>query len=469
MSLLSTDSGAAGRLRAGLVVSAALAVTAVTATTAPALAASPGGGPAEGRTAAQEGLAHPSASLGAGPISRTVTGHHAFEPGRAGRPAGTPHAAPAHPPAGPASRAAGWQERTVAEPDATGIRLTRVDAHVTWASGMRFDWYGDNFAFVPTLWERDDRKGAGWKERATTPGPNGYNERWNDVDASSSRSAVLVGDYHEPSGGVVNQSWNGRAWKNSVAPVPKDTIGAGFLAVDARTATDAWATGWVQVPTSDPNDSKNVGLLSHWNGTRWTAAKLPAIGGDRDGWHLVTVTALAANDVWAAGSVYGDAGTRPLLLHFDGESWREVRVPDLGDVQAQFDALAPGPGGVVWAGGTTKAADGARSGFALRYANGTWTRKPLPAGTAPVAAVTVNGDKPVFVVVVGEERTDAVQGNATGTRWTSLGLADAAAPPLNGLDVLASGGTIDVLGHRPPSGGTGRIGYPVVLTSTVTP
>ncbi len=276
-------------------------------------------------------------------------------------------------------------------------------------------------------------------------------------------------DYHELSGGVVNQSWNGRAWKNSVASVPKDTIGAGFLAVDARTATDAWAKGWAQVPTSDPNDSKNVGLLSHWNGTRWTAAKLPAVGGDRDGWHLVTVTALAAADVWAAGSVYGDAGTRPLLLHFDGKSWREVRVPDLGDVQAQFDTLAPGPDGVVWAGGTTKAADGTLSGFALRYANGTWTRKPLPAGTAPVAAVTVNGDAPVFVVVVGEERTDAVQGNATGTRWISLGLADAAAPPLNGFDVLASGKTIDVLGHRPPSGGTGRIGYPVVLTKTVTP
>ncbi|MER0243169.1 hypothetical protein AAHZ94_14280 [Streptomyces sp. HSW2009] len=461
MSLLSTESGAARRLRTGLAVGAALAVAVAT----PALAGAPEDG--RGPAAAQDRPGHGPTAFGTGPLHRAADGGLAFDTGRPGRPAATPPTL-AHPSDGPASRAAGWREKTMADADATGIRLTRVDEHVTWASGMRFDWYGESFDFVPTLWERDDRRGDGWKERPTTPGPDGYNQRWNDVDASSSRSAVLVGDFHEPSGGVVNQSWNGRAWKNSVAQVPKDTIGAGFLAVDARTATDAWATGWAQVPTGDPDDSKNVGLLSHWNGTRWTAAKLPAIGAERDGWHLVTVTALAADDVWAAGSVYGEDGTRPLLVHFDGKRWSEVRVPELGDVQAQFDDLAVGRGGVVWAGGTTKSADGTLGAFALRYAAGTWKRTPLPAGTAPVTAVTVQRDEPVFLVDADAGRIDAVRGNATGTRWTPLGLADAAAPPLSAVDVLASGDTIDVLGHRPPNGGTGKVGYPVVLTRTTT-
>lgn len=414
-------------MRSGLVVGAALVVV---ATAAPALAAASAQGPS------------PS--------------HAANAPTDATARAGSP-------------RAVAWQEAKVAEGHATGAGLAKVDAHTTWVAGMRFQSSGDTFSFAPTLWERDDRKGKGWKERATVAPPAPYGGRWNDVDASSGKHAVLVGDYaEEPAiGGVLTQHWNGRGWKNAVAPVPEAAINAGFLSVDARTATDAWAAGWAQVPLG-PDDSASVGLLQHWDGKRWTPAKLPAIGGQGDGWSFDAVTALAADDVWAVGGVYGRSGKRPLLLHYDGTSWTEVAGPDLGNARAGLATLAVGPRGELWAGGKFQTPDGTESGLLLRYAGGTWSRVSLPAGTGPVASVTVSRGEPVVLSRKSDAEPAVLRGNANGTRWAPLDLPSSAAEPLGGVELLAYGKTVEVLGTRPNTGEGARGWHPVMLSSTAT-
>ncbi|WP_431040621.1 hypothetical protein ACQUSR_01130 [Streptomyces sp. P1-3] len=353
-------------------------------------------------------------------------------------------------PSGTSQRASGWSESKVTPGNATLISSTRPDAHTTWVAGMRFIPSGDSFDFAPTLWERDERNGPGWKQVRTAPVPQSYDVRFNDVDASSPRNAILGGDYAEQAGGVVTQRWNGTAWKSAIAPVPRGTMEAGFLSVDTRAPNDAWGAGWAQVPVTE-DDSRYVGMLQHWDGTRWKAQKLPDFGEGEGGWSLESVAALAADDVWAVGSTYNESAAKPLLLHYDGTRWSKVAAPGLGAARAGLNAVAAGPDGQVWAVGGSKKPDGSPEGLVLKYDGKKWTNVPLPKGTGELGSVTVSQGDPV-VVVKGTDDTRSAVLRRTGGTWVSMNLPSDGAKPLDAIDVSASGRTIDVTGHYPTTG-----------------
>ncbi|MGY0062420.1 hypothetical protein ACWY4P_38815 [Streptomyces sp. LZ34] len=371
-------------------------------------------------------------------------------------------AAPSTPP-GTLPRASGWSESNVEPGNASLIGSTRPDARTTWVAGMRFVPKGEGFNFAPTLWERDERKGPGWKRVRTAPVPQSYDIRFNDVDASSPRNAVLGGDYAEQAGGVVTQRWNGRDWKAAVAPVPQGTMSAGFLSVDTRAPRDAWGAGWAQVPVTE-DDSRNVGLLQHWDGTRWKAQRLPDVGaGDSGGWNLESVAALAADDVWAVGSMYNAKVAEPVLLHYDGARWRKAPAPDIDATRVGLSAVAAGPRGQVWAVGQLKKPDGSWEGLALRYDGRKWVDVPLPEGTGELRSVAVSQGSPVVLVSATDDTRGAVL-RRSGGRWVSMHLPTGGAEPLEGIDIAASGRTVDVTGLYPPDGSQ-WVGPGVVLTA----
>ncbi|MDX3232618.1 hypothetical protein [Streptomyces sp. ME19-01-6] len=328
---------------------------------------------------------------------------------------------------------------------------------------MRFVPRGDSVAFVPTLWERDERKGPGWKRVRTAPVPQSFDIRFNDVDASSPRNAVLGGDYAEEAGGVVTQRWNGRDWKSAVAPVPRGTMSAGFLSVDTRAPGDAWGVGWAQVPVTE-GDSRSVGLLRHWDGTRWKAQKLPDVGaGESGGWNFESVAAVAADDVWAVGSTYDADSAEPLLLHYDGARWSKAPAPDIDATRAGLSAVAAGPRGQVWAVGQVKKPDGSWEGLALRYDGRKWVDVPLPKGTGELRSVTISQGSPVVLAGATDDTPSAVL-RRTGGQWVSMDLPNGGAEPLEAIGVSASGRTIDVTGVYPP-GDSQQVGPGVVLTA----
>ncbi|ADI10860.1 hypothetical protein SBI_07740 [Streptomyces bingchenggensis BCW-1] len=348
---------------------------------------------------------------------------------------------------GTSPRASGWSESRVTPGDASLLASTRPDASTTWAAGMRFVLQGEATRFVPTLWERDERKGPGWNLVQTAPLPQSYDIRFNDVDASSPSNAIVGGDYAEQAGGVVTQRWNGRDWKSVIAPVPRGSLSAGFLSVDTRAPDDAWGAGWAEVPVTDDN-FRHVGLLEHWDGTRWEEQKLPDVGaGESGGWTLNGVTALAADDVWAVGSTYG---AEPLLLHYGGTRWSKAPAPDTG-ARGGLNAVASGPDGQVWAVGDVRNPDGSLAGLALKYDGGKWVDVPLPEGTGELSSVTLSQGSAV-VMARATDDTPSVVLRRSGDSWVSMNLPVDAADPLNATDVSASGRTIDVTGLYPPSG-----------------
>ena len=101
------------------------------------------------------------------------------------------------------------------------------------------------------------------------------------------------------------------------APVPMGVL----LSVTAIAADDVWAVG------KDGADDSS--LTEHWDGTSWQRFPSPTLGRETS---LRAVSASSADDVWAAGTWYtGKHYFRsPIVLHWDGSSWTQVQFPAIG-------------------------------------------------------------------------------------------------------------------------------------------
>jgi len=97
---------------------------------------------------------------------------------------------------------------------------------------------------------------------------------------------------------------------------------------------------------------------------------------------LADVTAVATDDVWAAGSttIHGKAGT--LTEHWDGTSWRVVPSPNRGSYFSYLSAISAASAADVWAVGTYYShwAESART-LGEHWDGSRWSIVPTPNGT----------------------------------------------------------------------------------------
>jgi hypothetical protein len=134
------------------------------------------------------------------------------------------------------------------------------------------------------------------------------------VSAASRSDAWIVGS--------VARRWDGNAWRNVLLP---RISGSDLSAVAAVAPDDAWAAG---------SRSRGTGpyhaLIEHWNGSRWSIEEVPRLHSST---MLYGVSAAGPRSAWAVGTNYRrNPGkrypvARPLLLHWDGASWRQQPLP----------------------------------------------------------------------------------------------------------------------------------------------
>ncbi|MGV9305336.1 MULTISPECIES: hypothetical protein [unclassified Nonomuraea] len=169
--------------------------------------------------------------------------------------------------------------------------------------------------------------------------------------------------------------------------------------VDAVSATEVWAVGQQQIW----DVWENRGSISRWNGKTWSEVPIRDTTGTGQ---LRSVSAVSAGQVWTVGD--GHDGL-PYLGRGDAGGFDRVRVPGVraGDWFGGIDARA---GRVVAAGsrdgkallltgqdgrwtlhqseedgtlyavaGTFAVGDTGKAPLIMRYAEGKWTRMPLPS------------------------------------------------------------------------------------------
>jgi hypothetical protein len=149
-----------------------------------------------------------------------------------------------------------------------------------------------------------------WNGKTWTSVATGYHA--SGVAVLSPNDAWAVGG--DESGKGTGLHWDGRKWR--MVPMPLTAY-----RISAVSKNDVWAVG--------ENDATSRPYAAHWNGTKWTAAKLPKVTmpkGATGFAGFTDVTAMAKNNVWAAGRFYsivpGKTGhNRTLLMHWNGKKW----------------------------------------------------------------------------------------------------------------------------------------------------
>jgi PAS domain-containing protein len=178
-----------------------------------------------------------------------------------------------------------------------------------------------------------------------------------DLWGASPTDIWVVGDH---GGG----HWDGTTWS-------QQTVGNATLnAAWGFAANDIWVVGF------------SPAFATHWSGTSWTAAPLPAAITD-----LHAVWGAASNDVWAGGAP-GE------VAHYDGVSWSAVAVNTIRSISWMHGRAAND----IWA--------AASYGMTLHYDGTAWSEVPTPVTEDFTAIFEVS---PTAVWVVG--------GNGTVLRW----------------------------------------------------
>ncbi|MDQ3704946.1 MAG: hypothetical protein M3437_06955 [Chloroflexota bacterium] len=148
--------------------------------------------------------------------------------------------------------------------------------------------------------------------------------------------------------------WDGNRWNH--VPSPNVLKGNNRLnAVAAIAKNDAWAVGSYEAATDATADVRQRALILHWDGTSWLQVPLPDLGPESS--QLLDVAHVSPTEVWAVGYSGGDlepsreayAPTRTLALRWDGSRWSQVDIPSPGQTRNQLYGLSVVGQDAIWA------------------------------------------------------------------------------------------------------------------------
>ena len=202
-----------------------------------------------------------------------------------------------------------------------------------------------------------------WNGTAWTPTYLRFGAVLRGVAAVGPRAIWTVGQRYgrtNPFGDTtLTMRFNGNVWTQVPSPNPlsgSDTDQNWLTSVSAVAANDIWAVGRYGKHDGGPLDQT---LVEHWNGSRWSVVPSPDPGGSSLDDDLWGVAARGSGDVWAVGGVgafLNPEFSSPLTLHWDGSGWTQVGVsaPAAGEL---FCVVAePAAAGISATGDTVKPA-----------------------------------------------------------------------------------------------------------------
>ncbi|MFB9433284.1 hypothetical protein [Streptoalloteichus tenebrarius] len=238
--------------------------------------------------------------------------------------------------------------------------------------------------------------------------------------------------------------WDGKTWQSTARP---QTEHVELHGVAGWSRHDVWAVG-----TRGGVDAGTTTFTQHWDGREWTVVPSPNPDGSRN--ELRAVAVAGPHDVWAVGET-GDpfAGSRPLLLHWDGHTWSAVPTP-LSDQPATFRTVVARSPHDVWVGALVGEDLRTQVGVTLRWDGRTWQRIDVP-DQDPASTIAMGADldgRPLLTLskTVGKYSDRSRVWHWTGSAWTRL-----AVPAIDGQNLGIASMTDDRRGRVWMAGRTG--------------
>lgn len=197
--------------------------------------------------------------------------------------------------------------------------------------------------------------------------------------------------------------------------------------VAATSASDAWAVGNDEVTTGS-NPPVAQSLIEHWNGTTWCVVPSPDPGGPTDPTGLNGVTATSAGNAWAVGHYSGSAGTRTIILHWDGTSWTQVPSPDPSHQRLYNDlfSVSAASASSAWAVGEYTTASHGLQPLIARWNGTTWKQVAspvLPAG-GTLHGVAATSTDSAWAAGYSQDPSADLTEQTNGTGWTQVTAPD---------------------------------------------
>ncbi|WP_019632970.1 hypothetical protein [Actinomadura atramentaria] len=328
----------------------------------------------------------------------------------------------------PPALAAGWRNiaSTALNYDGSLDRVDFASKSAGWAVGSSGALWSPTARIV--RWD-----GSAWKAQTS---PVGFTP--TDVAAASASKAWIVGFNLT---GPVSLYWNGTKWATASYPM-----------VGLPTQVSAAADGTAYSVTGIDVSSGGPASVLRWTGSAWTDAKvtLPASTS------IVAVDVRSKSDVWLAGTTSNGTGVTGLVVHYDGKTWKQIKVPgSMGTPtnRAVFTRIVANSATNVY---VLRAKQNSQSTNALlRYDGTTWKTANTPGSQTP-AGLSSDG-KSGAIVTPATSSGKATYYHYSGTAWTTvygparsgtLAVADADARP--GTTGVASVGTASTGSKRVP-------------------
>lgn len=208
----------------------------------------------------------------------------------------------------------------------------------------------------------------------------------------------------------------GRTASPATGPAAAPTTISGALnSVAITSARNVWAVGCT---SHNCFAAATRPLILRWNGTSWKRQASPALGA---GSTLFSVAATSARNAWAVG--YTGAG-RTLILRWNGTSWKRVSSPDPfrgADFLSGVTALS---GGSAWAVGYGYPKTGGWRTLILRWNGTSWKQVPSPTPGVPsnLTAVTAVSARSAWAVgsFSADGQSGALSEHWNGTAWKQV-------------------------------------------------
>lgn len=226
-------------------------------------------------------------------------------------------------------------------------------------------------ALIILLTSRDAFSQQAWTE-VPTPDTSTTRNMLRDISGTSSTDVWTVGSFEAtPAGNMRNliMHWNGNAWQ--IIPNTDLSISLNDVwGVSAIAPNDVWAAGMQN------NYANTRSQLLHWNGTTWTHTFLPNITG---GSYLFSIDAITTNDIWAVGGQAGSPTRPAYTVHYNGSTWTEITAPNAGIFRNAFNYVDGIASNDAWAVGHYGNNYGDFRPMAQHWNGSTWTNIALPA------------------------------------------------------------------------------------------
>jgi hypothetical protein len=212
--------------------------------------------------------------------------------------------------------------------------------------------------------------------------------------------------------------FNGSTWTAGRIPAfPNGRHGLGMAAGLAVPQHGAWVFGFDSTP------AKLISYAAHFNGRAWRAMSLPGPTGQ---FGVADASAVSAKDIWAV--VGGGPGDRTAngLLHWNGRRWRSVTMPAFLADKTNLWAVLALPGGQVWVAGGIPHRARHIQGVTALWNGHTWTVDKLPADPVTtqdlIGDLIPDGNGGVWAMGVTPSPCAGLMWHESAGTWTDTGL-----------------------------------------------